>query len=210
MINKLVFAGKKITNKQVIPDTMYRHFCDFSVRLQSELRNYGNRFLEYVPPRIIDSVCLAPIQNKVYRILSYLTCKDDVLLAIKKIKPMKAPGHDSIGTQVIQPCPEIFAENLSKIFNNAISRGVYPNAMKIAKIIALFKGGVKANPSYYIPISLLSHFDKIYEKMYAKDSLHSWSKNKYCIVISMDFENCILQEWFWLRLQTISSAFLTK
>ena len=82
VINKLVFAGKKITNKQVLPDTMNRHFCDFSVRSQSESPNYGNRFLEYVPPRISNSVCLAP------------TCKDDVLLEIKKMKPMKAPGHD--------------------------------------------------------------------------------------------------------------------
>ena len=56
---------------------------------------------------------------------------------------MKAPGHDSIGTKVIQLCPEIFAENLSKIFNNAILRGVYPDAMKIAKSIALFNKKIK-------------------------------------------------------------------
>ena len=141
-------AGKKITNKQEISDTMNRHFCDIGVWLQSELPNYGNRFLEYLPPRISDSFHLAP------------TCKDDVLLEIKKIKRMKAPGHDSIGTKVIQLCPEIFAENLSKIFNNAILRGVYPDALKIAQIIALFKSGTKANPNNYRPISLLSHFEK--------------------------------------------------
>ena len=69
------------------------------------------------------------------------------------MKPMKAPGHDYIGTKVIILCPEIFAENLSKIFANAILRGVYPDAMKIAKIIALFKSGIKANPNNYRPIS---------------------------------------------------------
>ena len=31
-----------------------RHICDIGVRLQSELPNYGNRFLEYLPPRISD------------------------------------------------------------------------------------------------------------------------------------------------------------
>ena len=36
--------------------------------------------------------------------------------------------------------------------------------MKIAKVIALFKGGIKSNPNNYGPISLLSHFDKIFEK----------------------------------------------
>ena len=81
------------------------------------------------------------------------------------MKSLKAPGHDSIGTKIIHLCPEIFAENLSKLFNNSISKGVYPNAMKIAKVIALFKSGIKANPNNYRPISLLSHCDKIFEKI---------------------------------------------
>ena len=132
MINKLVYGGKRITNKQDISDTMNKHFCDIGVRLQSELQDCGNRYLEYLPPRISDSFYLAP------------TCKNDVLLEIKKMKPMKAPGHDSIGTKIIQVLPEIFAENLSRIYNNAMIQGVYPKAMKIAKVIALFKSRIKA------------------------------------------------------------------
>ena len=81
---------------------------------------------------------------------------------------MKAPDHDSIGTKLIHLCPDIFAENVSKIFNNAILQGVYPDAMRMAKIIALFKGGIKSNPNNYRPISLLSHFDKIFEKILCK------------------------------------------
>ena len=81
---------------------------------------------------------------------------------------MKAPGHDSIGTKIIHLCPEIFAENLSKLFNDTISQGVYPNAMKIVKVIALFKCGIKASPNNYRPICLLSHFDKIFEKILCK------------------------------------------
>ena len=73
---------------------------------------------------------------------------------------MKALGHDSIGTKIIHLCPDIFAENLSKIFNNAILQGVYPDAMKMkkAKVIALFKGGIKSNPNNYRPISVISHY----------------------------------------------------
>ena len=87
-----------------------------------------------------------------------------------KVKLMKAPGHDSIGTKIIDLCPDIFAENLSKIFNNAVSQGLYTDFMKISKVIALFKGGIKSNPNNYRPIRLLSHFDKIFAKKYANDS----------------------------------------
>ena len=54
------------------------------------------------------------------------------------------------------------------IFNNAILQGIYPDAMKIAKVIALFKGWIKSNPNNYRPISLLSHLDKIFEKNLCK------------------------------------------
>ena len=40
--------------------------------------------------------------------------------------------------------------------------------MKIAKVIALFKGGIKSNPNNYRPISLLSHFDEIFVKILCK------------------------------------------
>ena len=40
-----MYTGKRITNKQEISDTMNTHFCDIGVKLQSELPDYGNRFL---------------------------------------------------------------------------------------------------------------------------------------------------------------------
>ena len=121
VINTLVYTGKRITNQQEISDAMNTHFCDIGVRLQSELPDYGNRFLEYLPPRTSGSFYLVR------------TCKDGLLCESKKIKPMKAPGHDSIGTRIIHFCPVIFAENLYNIFNNAILQGVYPDAMKNTK-----------------------------------------------------------------------------
>ena len=44
------------------------------------------------------------------------------------------------------------------MFKNAILRDVYPDAMKIANVIVLFKSGIKGNPNNYRPISLLSNF----------------------------------------------------
>ena len=79
--NNLVYEGKAITNKQNISDTMNKHVCDIGVRLHSEIKVYGNRFLDYLPPRINHSFYLA------------LTRKD-VLFEIKKMKSMNAPVHN--------------------------------------------------------------------------------------------------------------------
>ena len=46
--------------------------------------------------------------------------------------------------------------------------GVFPSNMKLAKIIPVFKSGSKAEFNNYRPISLLSQFSKILEKLYNK------------------------------------------
>ena len=52
MINKPVHLYMGITNQQDVSDTMNEHFCDIGVTLLSELRDFGNRFPEYLPSRI--------------------------------------------------------------------------------------------------------------------------------------------------------------
>ena len=51
------------------------------------------------------------------------------------------------------------------IYNWVIENGKYPDDLKIAKVIALYKKGVKYDLNNYRPISLLSHFDKIFENI---------------------------------------------
>ena len=56
---------------------------------------------------------------------------------------------------------------LHHIFNLSISNGVVPSQLKIAKIVPIFKSGLKTNIDNYRPISLLSTFSKILEKIIA-------------------------------------------
>ena len=97
-------------------------------------------------------------------------------------KHNKSPGHDLIGSKVVKLCPEIFAMSLAKIYNWGIENGKYPDDLKIAKVIALYKKGVKFDPNNYRPISLLSLFDKIFEKILCRRLVSFLEQNKilYC------------------------------
>ena len=53
---------------------------------------------------------------------------------------------------------------LSNIFNNCIETGVFPECLKIAEVIPVYKSGSKSCVSNYRPISLLNPFSKIFEK----------------------------------------------
>merc|ERR1712074_177139 len=46
-----------------------------------------------------------------------------------------------------------------------MNTGIYPDELKIAKCIPIYKKGKKDDPSNYRPISVLSSINKIYEKL---------------------------------------------
>ena len=93
------------------------------------------------------------------------TTETDILVEIKKLHPRKAAGDDNIGNKILQICPAVFAYNLSLIYNHHINKGEYPAALKLAKCIPIYKKGEHCLPNNYRPISLLSVFDKILEKL---------------------------------------------
>ena len=54
---------------------------------------------------------------------------------------------------------------LADILNISISTGVYPSKLKMAKIIPIFKQDDDTDANNYRPISLLSNFNRIFEKI---------------------------------------------
>ena len=53
----------------------------------------------------------------------------------------------------------------------SFEKGVFPSALKHARVIILFKGGSRNDSASYCPISLLSVFSKIFEKLCFLDFL---------------------------------------
>ena len=60
---------------------------------------------------------------------------------------------------------DIIAIPLCRIINLSFSKGIFPDLLKTVKVIALFKSGSADELNNYRPISLLSIFDKIMEKI---------------------------------------------
>ena len=63
------------------------------------------------------------------------------------------------------------------LFNKCLVSGIYPDSLKIAKVIPIFKGGDKNDPSSYQPISILSQINRIFEKL-LRDRLYDFMKDK--------------------------------
>ena len=71
---------------------------------------------------------------------------------------MNIPFEKNIIHLVVQP--------FSYICNLSFTTGIFPDEMKIAKIIPIYKTGAKDEFNNYRPISLLPQFSKILEKLF--------------------------------------------
>ena len=54
---------------------------------------------------------------------------------------------------------------MSDLFNFCLKEGVYPDSLKVAEVIPIFKKDEQDKTTNYRPISLLSQFNKIFKKL---------------------------------------------
>ena len=71
----------------------------------------------------------------------------------------------NFSTKFIKLSSSILAPTLVKLFNLSIRTGVYPDLLKVAKVIPIFKKGDSSSVNNYRPISILSPINKIFEKI---------------------------------------------
>ena len=67
---------------------------------------------------------------------------------------------------------------LSYLINLCIQQGIFPNCLKTAKVVTKYKSGNIDDPSNYWPISLLSSFSKMLEKVLKSRYIDFMDKNK--------------------------------
>ena len=83
---------------------------------------------------------------------------------MNKLKPKSSSGVDDLSNKVIKHILEIIAEPLTSIINQMLNTGIFPDSLKISKVLPLFKKDYDKLFSNYRPISLLPSISKKYLK----------------------------------------------
>ena len=154
-INKLVDKeGNVASSPSEISETFNEYFSNIARNLKSKIsvhedtRSYEAFLNDPVPLTIF----LRPADNsEVSHIIKKLKNKST---QDTKISALKIAGNDTD-----------FVTALAQTVTLSLEEGVFPQALKIARVVPIFKSGKKTDVSNYRPISLLATFSKIYEKV---------------------------------------------
>ena len=93
------------------------------------------------------------------------TNEEKVLSIIHFLKIGKSPGCDTISNSLVKNLAVEIVQPLVHIFNLSLTNGIVPREMKVAKVVPIFKKGDPKLLTNYRPISLLTSFSKILEKL---------------------------------------------
>ena len=90
----------------------------------------------------------------------------------------KACGPFSIPVKLLKLIKSPISKPLELLFNHSLSTGKVPQNFKIARVIPVFKKGSKTDINNYRPISLISVYNKLLEKLVYKRVLVFLENNK--------------------------------
>jgi len=99
------------------------------------------------------------------------TCSEEILKLINLLEDKKSTDPYDIPVRLVKLSKNILCTYLADIFNNCMQNGVFPDKLKVAKVIPIFESGAKDIASNYRPILSYHTFPKYLKNRYIK----AWS-----------------------------------
>lgn len=166
--------GKLRNSQEVINLSTTNDVCNafnnhfLNVSSNTDLPDDDTNYLQYLRHSPHFSLYLRPVTTS--------ECES----CIKNLKS-SSPGYDEIPPKILKHSVNYLVKPLTHIINLIIRTGIFPDNMKIAKVIPLFKSGSKDNVNNYRPISILPVFSKIVEKTLSVRLIDFLEKNNLLV-----------------------------
>ena len=152
-IDRLIYNDQELVENQQIAEKFNEHFTSIGIKLADKIHSPNNSYRKFMPKRELPSIFLEPPRyNEIYN-------------AIHSLGLHKSSGYDNIDAYFIRTASHIINPYLTHLCFLSFEFGIFSECLKVAKVIPIFKTGSRTEVNNYRPISILSNFSKIFEKL---------------------------------------------
>ena len=115
------------------------------------------------------------------------------------LKANKSAGYQEVSSNIVKDCFSELNCPLKYLFGKSVQKGVFPDALKIARVTSLFKGGEHIDISNYRPISCFSKIleriidNRLYKYLTIEKRLYS---KQFCFQTGLLTEHAIVQPMY--------------
>ncbi|XP_046686049.1 uncharacterized protein LOC124371752, partial [Homalodisca vitripennis] len=168
---KIINNERKMGERKMLPTTL--HIEGREVNEPAAVANHLNDHFVMIADNTlkqngqINTTFPVP-QNQHHNIPSLFlhpTTEQEVISVINTFKAKPSAGVDGISAKIVKACKEQIQLPLTDIANKSFAQGKFPELLKVAKVYPKFKKGDVTDANNYRPISLISTFSKVIEKL---------------------------------------------
>ena len=151
-IASLKFGDNMHSDSQSISNILNEHFASVG-------RSISNAFADIINTDTFDNIPYQPTQMELENTSAF-----EVFKVINSLKNKSCPVS-SYPVKVLKYISDIISPILADIMNISFSTGTFPDLLKVARVVPVYKGGEKTDPNNYRPISILPIISKIFERI---------------------------------------------
>ena len=156
-ISQIVHNGQVINKPTEMANVFYHYFVNIAFKIDDGISKTRKSPLDYLGRKSeFSSFFLSPTDTA------------EVECIIAEFKNGKALGPYNIPCNLLKLLSPYISSALVILTDESFTTGIFPDKLKVAKVILSIKKGASDNLSNYRPIPLLSVFSKTFEKIMYK------------------------------------------
>ena len=148
-IKTIFWSGREYLGCAEVANAFNEYFCNIPVILENNLPRNNLDPLSYIGPSNPQTMFLMPVLPEECRSI------------INNLKLSKQP-NDHISVKIFKTFSSYLCSPICDIINHSFFTGVFPDMLKVAEVVPVFKSGETSLIENYRPISILHFISKTF------------------------------------------------
>ena len=150
--SKFVINNKSVSDPNIIANAFNKFYVNIGQTRSRNIPCVNRDVCSFIKSSNSNSIFIAPANH------------EEVIKVIKSLNN-SAPGYDGITSNILKCSIDAYIQPLTHIVNLSFSQGIFPEELKTAQVVPLYKTDDPTLINNYRPVSILPTFSKVFERL---------------------------------------------